>query len=1168
MLRREPTTIKLAPEDVKDFYREQTYNTISGSSNPLDGNSNSSDISASPGFGGLNQNLNGSSQSQQGQSIKERIIAMPESQIDSKPRRSTRASHRTVSYVEDSDDNDDIQEFSNDDVPFEEPSKKKRKLPRSQKKTTKRRQRKEPSNIDNIEDFKENHIFQALSSDDTAINDLASSWLEEFNEGNKHEALKDLVNFVLRSCGCTSQLEEHDVINAESAQETIAEVQILFENQTYHENPLAVTAKNSKRVEWVDFKKRALDFVDQLLRVANANGILYENDELVEMLLAWLGAISTSNLRPLRLASTLFCLQMETTLCRIVVNLTKSVDRFQRQLDTEEKKLEGLKGSKSRVSDKKIEAMKQKIAQMEENIVVYKEQKKYLETFLKDIFNSIFAHRYRDIDPTIRQECIRNLCSWINELPEFFFESIYIRYFGWLLTDQDASVRTEVLKQLLKLYRMPNIATALRQFTGHFKSKLIQMVIYETDFHARMNCLSVLTEIAKKGFLEDDESIKVTSLIFVDSEDLIYQRGGIKAAASKFKQELATFISVIENETYTAYIESHNAVIVSSEELVSLDLKEMILFRFMIQLLRQSYEYYETNYQSSKPKKLQENIKIEKIASASECLYSLPRYNKKNTSLELIVNYLLFDLSSITLLDSELKSQIELKFLDIMYLFNFLYGATKIYSEGSSNNLFRYLFPRSKSTQKNNDNEDLYIAQEQKDREFYLSHLIAKLPQLVENHKKNQGIAISIALTNCLLENDMFKSTNQLSAMNKVAALLIKTFKEADLNYIDPIADLSTYIQSVNYQYMKFFASLPTESMEINLKVEELNEECSKKMEAELSYDSIHPLTKAILLMNKNNSKLLKSVASLIKPICEKAETLVNQNDDPITTASMLFQFFTTFISETLEITISKFIVLSESDYDEIYALDLLSTLLSNLKPIIKSLIKFLSPIESPSKKINLQLIYAAATCYADIIGSVNYMKAYFDTPTYSHINSTISRFLEDEISTDASFSTQRLLLKVFLIKEYQLAQAKEVELDREVTEDVNFGHYKIVDEYKSDDDEQIMIRDLESSLCVFTVKLLMLYKVGVLDEEIYKRLSLNAGRLSELMVNLFNIANDTEKEQVVEKEASNSKKRTSTAAVLDDEVDENQLDFNNSDNDNEGDEEGIDPDQSLILEF
>ncbi|GMF03149.1 unnamed protein product [[Candida] boidinii] len=114
------------------------------------------------------------------------------------------------------DDNDEDQIDQDEDDDYGSSSRKRNKRGRSKSSkaqkssNTKRRKRNLVSNIDKIEDFQENYIFQALSSSETSIAGLATEWLEEFQE-SKYGALKDLINFLLRCCGCVTQLNEHDV---------------------------------------------------------------------------------------------------------------------------------------------------------------------------------------------------------------------------------------------------------------------------------------------------------------------------------------------------------------------------------------------------------------------------------------------------------------------------------------------------------------------------------------------------------------------------------------------------------------------------------------------------------------------------------------------------------------------------------------------------------------------------------------------------------------------------------------------------------------------------------------------------------------------------------------------------------------------------------------------
>lgn len=43
--------------------------------------------------------------------------------------------------------------------------------------------------------------------------------------------------------------------------------------------------------------------------------------------------------------------------------------------------------------------------------------------------------RYRDLDPLIRTECVKQLGIWMKTLPDFYLESAYFKYVGWMLDD-------------------------------------------------------------------------------------------------------------------------------------------------------------------------------------------------------------------------------------------------------------------------------------------------------------------------------------------------------------------------------------------------------------------------------------------------------------------------------------------------------------------------------------------------------------------------------------------------------------------------------------------------------------------------------------------------------------------------------------------------------------
>lgn len=54
----------------------------------------------------------------------------------------------------------------------------------------------------------------------------------------------------------------------------------------------------------------------------------------------------------------------------------------------------------------------------------------------KHVSYRLFMHRYRDVDPEIRQACISAMGSWIVSYPSLFLQDLYLKYIGWTLNDK------------------------------------------------------------------------------------------------------------------------------------------------------------------------------------------------------------------------------------------------------------------------------------------------------------------------------------------------------------------------------------------------------------------------------------------------------------------------------------------------------------------------------------------------------------------------------------------------------------------------------------------------------------------------------------------------------------------------------------------------------------
>lgn len=188
--------------------------------------------------------------------------------------------------------------------------------------------------------------------------------------------------------------------------------------------------------------------------------------------------------RPFRHTATLVGLKIISALCDVGENLRDELAITNRQLNAEKKKAENAR------SREKLRALKQKSTTAQTKC-------KDLEEFLTEFFNSIFVHRIRDVESIIRVECVKELCNWMQSYQAYFVDNNYIRFLGWAFNDQSASVRSECIKSLIRLYKIEDIASKLAVFTRRFTSRIEEMALYDIDVSVRVNTIQLCSALFK-----------------------------------------------------------------------------------------------------------------------------------------------------------------------------------------------------------------------------------------------------------------------------------------------------------------------------------------------------------------------------------------------------------------------------------------------------------------------------------------------------------------------------------------------------------------------------------------------------------------------------------------------------------------------------------------------
>ncbi|EOO02934.1 putative stag domain-containing protein [Phaeoacremonium minimum UCRPA7] len=341
-------------------------------------------------------------------------------------------------------------------------------------------------------------IYADIFGSGDSSDDVASRWYQKYQDADEN-AVTDLVNCVLLAAGCDQKVTEDDIRDPDNIQGRLSELQDVYQDQQITDYPLA-KAKESKA-----FRDLLTGFFRSLITVLHETDVLYKDAPLMENIARWVGTMSSSSLRPFRHTATAVALAMELALVDVAKKLDDRITKSTQQLEAEKNK----KG-KSR--------NKNMLASLQRQLDEANHNRELCGDHIRDFFEVVFVHRYRDIDPRIRTECVEALGSWIWVLPTVFMEPEYLRYLGWMLSDIVPSTRQEVLKQLARVFKRD--ASKLGHFIDRFRPRLMEMAAKDSDIGVRVAAISVIETLRTVGMLEPDE-IDATCKLIYDSEPRI-----------------------------------------------------------------------------------------------------------------------------------------------------------------------------------------------------------------------------------------------------------------------------------------------------------------------------------------------------------------------------------------------------------------------------------------------------------------------------------------------------------------------------------------------------------------------------------------------------------------------------------------------------------------------
>ncbi|KAF8892974.1 hypothetical protein BD779DRAFT_1609978 [Infundibulicybe gibba] len=356
----------------------------------------------------------------------------------------------------------------------------------------------------------DNPLFNAIVNPSAALQSTAEDFLESLDQ-TPGAAQAELVILILRACGCNDSIDGDEALDYDGVVDALDN---FTEGLKQEDSP--VYPLTSKLPVFKKFRKSLSEFIERLITSAADLGALYTSD-LMATLQTWVIAMSSSQIRSFRHTATVVALEVETALCEVAAAVDKEAEMVGRQREGERKRKGSGKGGGAR--EKELEAKAQEV----------RKRRTALAEFIKEFVDGVFVHRYRDLDPNIRAECVRAIGLWFKKYPGHFLDAAYLRYVGWVLSDSTTQVRLEAVRSLSGVYEQGDYIGSLNHFTERFKPRLVEMATGDTELSVRVAVIQVLAAIDGHALLEDEERERLCLLLF-DEE------AKVRRAVSQFVQ--------------------------------------------------------------------------------------------------------------------------------------------------------------------------------------------------------------------------------------------------------------------------------------------------------------------------------------------------------------------------------------------------------------------------------------------------------------------------------------------------------------------------------------------------------------------------------------------------------------------------------------------------------
>ncbi|KAF2767103.1 STAG-domain-containing protein, partial [Teratosphaeria nubilosa] len=336
-------------------------------------------------------------------------------------------------------------------------------------------------------------LYAEVFASGETLENVAGAWIQRFEE-HESNALAEVVNFVLKCAGCDVQVTDHDIEDPDAVTSRLDDIRAEYQATEPTDYPLITKGKIAASV-----RQGLTGFFNALVKALAVKGTFYENPVLMENVQVWISTMSSAPNRSFRHTATVASLCITSALCEIAHDNVDAIADYQRHAEAERKKARPNQGRVKHIEEQAKEA----IAKQE-----------FIEPQLDDWFSVVFVHRYRDVNPSIRLDCIEALGDWIVTMPDIFFDGNHLRYMGWVLSDTSAATRGEVIRQLRRLYKEKDRIGGLKTFTEKFKPRMVEIATTDADTGVRVAGVDLLDLLEENSLLEPDDIDAAGRLIY------------------------------------------------------------------------------------------------------------------------------------------------------------------------------------------------------------------------------------------------------------------------------------------------------------------------------------------------------------------------------------------------------------------------------------------------------------------------------------------------------------------------------------------------------------------------------------------------------------------------------------------------------------------------------